>query len=52
MKGRDNSYNSRPQLLEDSRRQRSLQAVSLEGWRRKRRRHRTGEEQAVGEGTS
>ena len=52
MKGRSNSYNSHPQLLEDYRRQRSLQAVSLECWRRKRRRHRTGEEQVVGEGTS
>ena len=44
MKGRNNSYNSCPQLLEDYRRQRSLQAVSPECWRKKRRGHRTGEE--------
>lgn len=52
MKGRNNSYNSCPQLLEDYRKQRTLQAVSLECWRKKRRGHRTGEEQAVGGGTS
>lgn len=52
MKGRNNSYNSCPQLLEDYRRQRSLQVVSLECWRKKSRKHRTGEEQVVGERTS